>query len=184
MKNIILLTAAAGILILLAGNGSAQDFVLSSKEMKKQLTEDQVYSGFGCTGKNISPSLSWAGAPTETKSFAITVFDPDARKGRGWWHWLIFNIPAGIQELSADAGNMEKNLVPEGCVQSVTDFGKPGFGGACPPIGEIPHRYIFTVYALAVEKLDLNENASPRKVESALEKHALSRAALMSYYGR
>jgi Raf kinase inhibitor-like YbhB/YbcL family protein len=184
MKATLILLTAAIILIFNAGDGFTLNFALNSKEMKKQLTEDQVYSGYGCTGKNISPQLTWSDAPEGTKSFAVTVFDPDARAGRGWWHWVIFNIPAGVHDLPTDAGNIEKKLAPEGSVQSVTDFGQPGFGGACPPKGEIPHRYIFTVYALDEEKLDLDEKTPPARVGSVLEKHALGKATLTSYYGR
>jgi Raf kinase inhibitor-like YbhB/YbcL family protein len=179
-----LLLTAAIVWMVHAGNGSAQEFALKSGELKKQLTEAQVYSGYGCKGQNISPALTWTEAPKETKSFAVTVFDPDARAGQGWWHWLIFNIPADIHELQTDAGNPEKKLAPEGSIQSVTDFDKPGFGGACPPKGEIPHRYIFTVYALDVEKLNMDEKTAPKKIESALEKHTIAKASLISYYGR
>jgi hypothetical protein len=143
-----------------------------------------VFSGFGCTGKNISPSLKWINAPKDTKSFAFTVYDPDAPTGSGWWHWVIFNISSGINELKADAGNLQKGLAPKGSVQSVTDFGMPGFGGACPPEGDKPHRYIFTVYALKVEKLDLDEKALPALVGFFLNQHTIAKASLMAYYGR
>ena len=133
------------------------------------MTLSQVFSGFGCSGKNISPSLKWINAPRNTKSFAVTVYDPDAPTGSGWWHWVIFNIPAGVNELKADAGRIEKNLAPAGSIQSVTDFGKPGFGGACPPQGDKAHRYIFTVYALSVAKLDLDEKTSAGNGRVCLE---------------
>ena len=145
---------------------------------------DQVYSGFGCTGKNISPQLTWMNAPKNAKSFAITVYDPDAPTGSGWWHWVIFNIPADTAGLVTDAGNPQKNLAPKGSVQSMTDYGKPGFGGACPPQGDKPHRYIFTVFALDVPKLDLDEKANAALVGFMLNGHAIEKASLISYYGR
>lgn len=171
-----------GIAFVSAANAGA--FTLKSDQMGGQLTIDQVFSGFGCAGKNISPSLRWTDAPKNTKSFALTVYDPDAPTGSGWWHWVIFNISAGTTELKTDAGNLQKNIAPKGSVQSVTDFGTPGFGGPCPPIGDKPHRYIFTIYALDVPKIDLDEKASPALVGYMLNQHAIEKASIISYYGR
>ena len=162
----------------------AGNFTLTSKDLGGQLTVDQVFSGFGCTGKNISPELLWANAPAGTKSFAVTVYDPDAPTGSGWWHWVIFNIPASVSQLPADAGNPALGLAPKASVQSATDYGKTGFGGACPPVGDKPHRYIFTVYALKVAKLDLDAAAPPAMVGYHLNQNALAKATLVSYYGR
>jgi Raf kinase inhibitor-like YbhB/YbcL family protein len=162
----------------------AQEFTLQSKDLSGQLTENQVFSGFGCTGKNISPSLNWIHAPKDAKSFAFTVYDPDAPTGSGWWHWVVFNIPPDVNELKTDAGNLQKGLAPKGSIQSRTDFGSPGFGGACPPQGDKPHRYIFTIYALDVAKLDLDENAPAAMVGFFLTQHVLARASLIAYYGR
>lgn len=181
MKRILLLAA---LFVVSAGTAGAQGFTLKSDEIGGQLTVDQVYSGFGCTGKNISPSLKWTNAPKDAKSFAVTVYDPDAPTGSGWWHWVIFNVPAGVNELKTNAGDVQKQTAPQGSVQSVTDYGKPGFGGACPPPGDKPHRYIFTVYALDVPKLDLDKNAMPALVGYMLNQHALAKASLISYYGR
>jgi hypothetical protein len=162
----------------------AQEFTLKSNDLSGQLTESQVFSGFGCTGKNISPSLNWINAPKDTKSFAFTVYDPDAPTGSGWWHWVVFNIPSDIDELKADAGNSQKGLAPKGSIQSITDFGSLGFGGACPPKGDKPHRYVFTVYALDVAKLDLDEKAPPAMVGFFLNQHVIAKASLIAYYGR
>ncbi len=120
MKKFALIVVVFGLL----GFGSihAQEFTLKSDDLSGQLTETHVFSGFGCTGKNISPSLKWINAPKDTKSFAVTVYDPDAPTGSGWWHWVIFNISSDINELKADAGNLQKGLAPKGSVQSVTDF--------------------------------------------------------------
>jgi Raf kinase inhibitor-like YbhB/YbcL family protein len=182
MRKSILL---AGILALFAaGVVQAQEFTLKSDQMGGQLTIEQVFNGFGCTGKNISPELKWMNAPKTAKSFALTVYDPDAPTGSGWWHWVIFNIPADVTELKTGAGDPSKKLAPAGSVQSMTDYGKPGFGGACPPIGDRPHRYIFTVYALDVPKLDLDEKAGAAYVGFNLNAHAVAKASMMSYYGR
>jgi Raf kinase inhibitor-like YbhB/YbcL family protein len=176
---------AVGLALFLCVNiAGAEDFTLKSDQIGGQLTNDQVYSGFGCTGKNISPQLKWMNAPKNTKSFAITVYDPDAPTGSGWWHWVIFNIPADTSGLVTDAGNPQKNLAPKGSVQSMTDYGKPGFGGACPPQGDKPHRYIFTIFALDVPKLDLDEKANAALVGFMLNGHAIEKASLISYYGR
>lgn len=166
------------------GTAGAQQFTLTSSELGGQLTDSQVFSGFGCSGKNISPSLKWINAPANTRSFAVTVYDPDAPTGSGWWHWVIFNIPANINELKTNAGQIEKRLAPVGSIQSITDFGKSGFGGACPPQGDKAHRYIFTVYALNVPKLDLNEKTPPAMVGFMLNNSVIAKASLIAYYQR
>jgi len=175
----------AGIALLLSsGVAAAGEFTLKSDKIGGQLTIDQVFNGFGCTGKNISPELKWSDAPKNTKSFALTVYDPDAPTGSGWWHWVIFNISPETTELATDAGNPQKYLAPKGSVQSMTDYGKPGFGGACPPPGDKPHRYIFTLYALDIPKLDLDEKANAALVGFTLNMHAIAKASMISYYGR
>jgi Raf kinase inhibitor-like YbhB/YbcL family protein len=149
----------------------------------RMLSNDQVYSGFGCSGKNISPALSWKGAPRATKSFAVTVYDPDAPTGSGWWHWLVYNIPADVTELPGGAGNAGGKL-PAGAAQGHTDFGTSGFGGACPPAGDKPHRYIFTVYALKSEKISVPDEASAAMVGFMIHSNALAKASLTARYGR
>jgi len=171
-------------LLLLARPLLAEGFTLQSDTLGGQLGEEQVYSGFGCTGGNVSPDLRWKDAPEGTRSFAVTVYDPDAPTGSGWWHWLIFDIPASVHGLAKGAGNPDGDKAPKGSVQSLTSFGKPGYGGACPPEGDRPHRYIFTVYALDVPKLGLDAGAMPALVGFLLNRHALARASLMAYYGR
>ena len=158
----------------------ANNFTLTSSELKGQLTKKQEFNGFGCSGENISPQLSWENAPKGTKSFAITVYDPDAPTGSGWWHWLVFDIPKDKFTLPRGFGNSESKDV----IQSITDYGKSGFGGACPPIGDKAHRYEFTVYALDIETLGLDKNANPALVGFYLNSHSLAKASLISYYGR
>lgn len=158
----------------------ADNFTLKSEELKGQLTNKQVFSGFGCSGENISPQLSWEDAPKETKSFALTVYDPDAPTGSGWWHWLVFDISKDKTSLPTGFGNSEQ----KDAIQSITDFGTSGFGGACPPIGDKAHRYIFTVHALDVETLGLDKNANPALVGFMLNSHTISKASMISYFGR
>lgn len=143
-----------------------------------------MYNDFGCTGTNISPELNWSGEPVETKSFAITVYDPDAPTGSGWWHWLVFNIPAAVHNLAADSGNLDKGHLPAGSVQSRTDFGKSGYGGACPPAGDAPHRYQFTVWALDIAELPLDQNVSGAMVGFFLHQHQLGKASITVTYCR
>jgi len=119
---------------------SAQGFKVSSTDIKEgKLASAQVFNGMGCTGGNTSPALAWTGAPAAAKSFAVTIYDPDAPTGSGWWHWVVYNLPATTTSLPAGAGDASKNLLPAGAVQGNTDFGAPGYGGACPPAGDKPH---------------------------------------------
>src|SRR5947208_13289781 len=131
-------------------------FTLTSPDVHQGQTipSANVFNGMGCTGQNVSPALGWSGAPAGTKSFAVTIYDPDAPTGSGWWHWVVYNLPASVTKLAAGAGDPKKNLLPPGAAQGNTDFGSPGFGGACPPPGDKPHHYHFTVFALDTDKLD------------------------------
>jgi len=165
---------------------AAADFRLTSPTIKNQGTigNEHVYSGFGCSGGNVSPELRWERAPKETKSFAVTIYDPDAPTGSGWWHWVIFNIPPSVASLSAGAGQPDGAGAPPGSIQSVTDFGPPGYGGPCPPPGDKRHRYIFTVYALKVDQLPLKSEASGAMVGFYLNQNALGKASFTATYGR
>lgn len=165
-------------------HGFAQTFTLKSKDIGGQATEKQVFNGFGCSGANISPQLSWENPPEGTKSFAVTMYDPDAPTGSGWWHWLMFDIPATTRELPTNAGDVKQNLAPKGAIQSVTDFGTRGYGGPCPPPGHGRHQYIITVYALKVEKLGLDSTATPALVGYNLNANAIQKASIIMYYGR
>ncbi len=176
---------AAG--LLLAGNAGAGDFRLSSADIRDggTIAAEQVFAGFGCSGKNISPALKWSGAPEGTKSFALLVHDPDAPTGgAGWWHWLVINIPAATTELPKGAGNVDTLALPPGAKQVTTDFGGPGWGGPCPPAGDKPHRYRFTLYALKVDKLDLPPGATASLAGFMVNANSIGRATLTGKYGR
>lgn len=163
---------------------NAQTFTLTSKDLGGQMTNEQVFNGFGCTGENVSPALSWENAPEGTKSFAITVYDPDAPTGSGWWHWVVFDIPANTKAFKRGAGDASKNLLPEGSIQSMTDFGQPGYGGPCPPEGHGLHRYVITVHALGAEKLGLDATANPALVGYYLNTNTLGKASIITYFQR
>ena len=164
----------------------ASDFKLKSPDVAegKTLANNQVLSGFGCQGANMSPELRWENAPKGAKSFAVTVYDPDAPTGSGWWHWVVFNIPASATGLSAGAGDEKGSALPAGSVQSRTDFGKSGFGGACPPVGAKPHRYVFTVFALDVDRLELGPDSPAAMVGFNLNAHTLGTASITAKFGR
>lgn len=162
----------------------AQSFTLKSKEISGQLTKKQEFVGFGCDGQNISPQLYWENPPEGTKSFAVTVYDPDAPTGSGWWHWVILNIPANVNELKSNAGDPTNSIAPEGTLQTRTDYGKAGFGGACPPRGHGLHKYEFTVYALKKEKLNFTSNIPAAQVNYMIKANSIGQATLVSYYKR
>jgi Raf kinase inhibitor-like YbhB/YbcL family protein len=161
-----------------------QTFTLKSKDIGGQATDKQVFNSFGCSGSNVSPELYWENAPKDTKSFAVTMYDPDAPTGSGFWHWVMFDIPSNANELISDAGNISKNLAPAGTILGNTDFGKPGYGGPCPPEGDKPHEYLITIYALKVAKLGLDKNATPPLVGFYLNQNYIAKASIIMYYKR
>jgi Raf kinase inhibitor-like YbhB/YbcL family protein len=140
--------------------------------------------GFGCAGGNRSPHLAWSGAPTGTKSFAVICFDPDAPTGSGFWHWLVVNIASSASELAVDAGNAKAPKLPSGALQTRTDFGAPGYGGPCPPAGDHPHRYLFTVFAVSADSLPVQADTSAAIVGFHLNFHTLAKASIMGLYKR
>ncbi len=146
----------------------------------KEILENQIYNGFGCNGKNISPKLVWKNEPAGTKSFAITIFDKDAETGSGWWHWILYNIPSNVFTIPADASE-DKKLLPKGAVQGLNDYGEKKFGGVCKTNGK-KHNYVITLYALNVEKLDLPKNASPAMVNYFLNLHKISTVEIKAFY--
>ncbi|MBB5621884.1 hypothetical protein HDE69_002947 [Pedobacter cryoconitis] len=162
----------------------SQNFTLKSKDLAGQFTGKFIAGTFGCNGENISPELTWGFAPLETKSFAVTMYDLDAPTGSGWWHWVVFNIPANTDGLKQGAGNLEKQLAPKEAIQSLTDFGTAGYGGPCPPENDKPHSYIITVYALSKANLGLAKNASPALVGFMANQNILAKASIVVYSKR
>ena len=148
-------------------------FTLTSNDFKDgdTLPDAQVQSK-----GDTSPHLAWSGAPEGTKSFAITVFDPDAPTGSGFWHWTVANIPADVTEIPAGGP------LPQGAVEGRTDYGEPGFGGAAPPPGHGPHRYVFTVFAVDTDRLEVTPEDSGAKYGFNLHFHTLARASITATY--
>ncbi len=165
---------------------TAAGFTLTSSDIAEgeRIAETHAFNGFGCAGANVSPALSWSGAPPGAKSFALTCYDPDAPTGSGFWHWVVFNIPANVTRLPRGAGDPKSQAAPKGAVQSRTDYGISGYGGPCPPPGDKPHRYQFTIFAVDVAKLDADEHSSAAVVGFNLNFHTLAKAMLTGLYGR
>jgi Raf kinase inhibitor-like YbhB/YbcL family protein len=163
-------------------------FAVTSDSFKDgdYLGKDHILSsdyGFGCAGGNRSPHLRWSGAPDGTKSFAVTCYDPDAPTGSGFWHWVVVNIPATVAELPLDAGNPKSGKLPNGALQTRTDFGAPGYGGPCPPEGDHPHRYFFTVHAVKSE-LGVSAETSAAVIGFQLHFNTLAKSAIMGLFKR
>ncbi len=162
-------------------------FDLSSADIKPNGTipDKYVYNEFGCKGENVSPAVAWRAAPPGTRSFALLVHDPDAPSGgAGWWHWVVYNLPPTAMSLPQGAGSVDGSRLPAGAVQQKTDFGTPAWGGPCPPAGDKPHHYHFTVYALKVDKLDVPEGASASLVGFMVNANAIGQASFIGRYGR
>jgi len=170
----------------LATIAGAAEFTLTSPDIAPNSTiaTTHVYNGMGCTGGNVSPQLAWSGAPAGTQGYALTVYDPDAPTGSGFWHWVVVDIPASASGLQRGAGTADGKTLPAGSVQVATDFGTPGFGGPCPPVGDKPHRYIFTLYALKTPKLGLPEHATAAVAGFMIHFNVLGQASFTATYGR
>lgn len=170
----------------LSVSAQAADFKLSSPEIKAgaMMPASFEFNGFGCSGENKSPALAWKGAPKDTKSYAVTVYDPDAPTGSGWWHWMVYNLPATVNSLPSDAGNVSGANLPAGSVQNRIDYGVAAWGGTCPPAGDKPHHYIFTVYALKVDKLAIPADATAALAGYMINGHSLAKASFTAKYGR
>lgn len=182
MKNVSLILIVS--LIFSTSIFGQKTFTLTSKDLGGEASKINEFGGFGCSGDNQSPELLWKNAPEGTKSFAITMYDPDAPTGSGFWHWVVFDIPANVNELVANAGTVKSNLTPKGAVQSITDYGIKGYGGPCPPQGHGFHQYLITVYALKTDKLGVDENTNPAIVGFNLWNQTLAKASIVAYYKR
>ena len=139
----------------------------------------EIPSRYTCSGVNLSPALTWSGAPAATRTLALIADDPDAPVGT-WTHWLIWNIPA--QATSLPEGVPAIDALKDGSRQGKNDFGQLGYGGPCPPPGK-PHRYFFKLYALDA-KLDLKPGATKRELEAAIAPHILSKTELLGIFRR
>lgn len=158
---------------------ASMPFTISSTDManQKPLAMQQVFNKAGCNGSNQSPQISWQHAPTDTKSFAVTLYDPDAPTTGGWWHWIVLNIPAGTTTIPT-------GTLPTGSEQARNDFGEFAYGGACPPPGDKPHHYILTVWALDTDKLPVTAQDNAAQISLSLNSHKLAKASLTATYQR
>jgi len=169
-------------ILIIATLSYGANFTLLSPDLAGQLTKTQEFDGFGCSGKNISPELSWKDAPNNTKSFAVTMYDSDAPTGSGWWHWTLFNIPATTTNIATNA--TRSKILPKGATEGTNDYGIVGFGGACPPKGDGFHTYITTVYALDVDKLEIDASTNQAVVGYMINAHTIEKSSIVSYYKR
>lgn len=160
-----------------------REFRLTSESFSpgEKIPHHFIYNDNGCVGDNVSPSLKWQGAPDETKSYAVTVFDPDAPKKDGWWHWSVINIPSDVTEILEGASNTHH--LPEGASELITDFRGTAYGGPCPPKGST-HRYVFTVFALDISQIEIPPATHAREVQDKLLEHSLETASFTMKYGR
>ena len=163
-------------------------FTLQSTDVAdgQQMSDAQVFDGFGMTGQNISPQLSWSGFPAETKSFAVTCFDPDAPTGSGFWHLVLLDVPVSVTELATGAISGDQSGLPAGAFCVRNDYGAKAFGGAAPPAGDPAHRYVFAVHALDVDDLasqGVDADVSPAVAGFNLRFHTIARAVLVPVFG-
>ena len=159
-------------------------FTVTSTDVRdgETLANPHVSGVFGAGGEDVSPQLSWSGFPAETKSFAVTCFDPDAPTGSGFWHWAVANIPVTVTELPTDAGDPDGGKLPAGAITLRSDAGAARFIGAAPPSGHGPHRYVFAVHALDVEELPIDADVSPAILGFQMFGHTLARAIIIPIY--
>jgi Raf kinase inhibitor-like YbhB/YbcL family protein len=170
-----------------AVSATRTQFVLAGSDPELAISVPPIYlaKAFGCTGGNLSPALKWSGAPAGTKSFVLTLFDRDERSTpSGWWHWVVYDLPSTADQLSKGAGAAHSQLLPPGALQGRTDLGEDAYHGPCPASGDPPHRYVFTIYALNVEKLPVPADSSGAMVTSVVQDHLLAKAVFVAHYGR
>ena len=180
MKNKIIFLLISVFLVLTANNSFAARMKLKSNNFRynSDIPEVHAFDGFGCTGKNQSPHLSIENVPSDAKSLAITMYDPDATTGSGWWHWIVYDIEPNVTQIKAGV-----DLISQNARLGKNDYGNYAYGGPCPPVGS-KHRYVFTVYALDVEKLELPENPSAALIGFNINAHKIKEAQISAFYGR
>jgi Raf kinase inhibitor-like YbhB/YbcL family protein len=161
-------------------------FEVTSEDIRngEKLSSPQVSGILGAGGEDISPQLSWRGFPAGTKSFVVTVYDPDAPTASGFWHWAVVDIPANVTELPRGAGDEKGSGLPAGAFQLCNDGGVARFVGAAPPVGHGKHRYFTVVHAVDVEALGISKDASPALLGFNLFFHTLGRAMIVPWYER
>lgn len=157
-----------------------ETFTLTSKDLGGQFTTKHFFNDWGAGGENVSPHLKWVNAPEKAAAFAVTMYDPAAPTGSGWWHWVVFNIPSEISELPSGAGTVETSRLPGGAILGNTDFGKPGYGGPVPIPGSGYHPYLITVHALS-KKLDLDASVNPAMVGFQMGGVTIAKASMLVY---
>jgi Raf kinase inhibitor-like YbhB/YbcL family protein len=168
-------TLFAFFLIACSATAHSRGFELTSNLNPGQsIPPDYYANAFGCTAKSTSPSLAWKNAPADTKSFAITVYDKSAPTGSGFTHYVVFDIPVDINRI--EEGDLTAGKIPVGALESITDAGKPGYFGPCPPIGR-KHTYVYTVYALKTEKLGVPLTSTPAFVGFNLWENTIAKAS-------
>jgi len=186
--------APAALILLLAGAGGAgaqsaagTAFALYTPDaqLRAGMPEKYIARAFGCSGGNTSPPLAWRNPPAGTKSFVLTLFDRDERSTpSGWWHWVVYDLPASVLQLPLGAGAEHNAALPAGALQGRTDLGTAAYHGPCPAEGDPPHRYVFTLYALSVAKLPVAAQASGAMVTSTAQDSLLGKATFVAHYGR
>ena len=157
---------------------AAADFQLQVDGDAGRLPVRSSFNGFGCTGANLAPAVRWQGVPAGTRSYALTVYDPDAPTGSGWWHWVVIDLPTGLAGLPAGS------KLPDGARTVRNDYGQSGWGGPCPPAGDPPHHYIFTLYALDVPTLGIPADASAALAGFTIHGHIIGKTQSVLTYGR
>jgi Raf kinase inhibitor-like YbhB/YbcL family protein len=165
---------------------AVDSFTVTSNDMAdgQKLSDAQVYDGFGVSGGNVSPHLRWEGAPADTQSYVVTCYDPDAPTGSGFWHWVLYDLPADVTELPSGAGSGTMEGLPKGATHVRNDYGSKDFGGAAPPEGHGDHRYIFAVHALGVDHLPINADVAPAIAGFMTTANTKARAVMIPVYGR